>query len=357
MRYIVLKSETDWDGWRRAARALILAGAEPRTLTRSVGGETESVPEASGTFHVQGRWCRWPSRDPGAGAGAVRSALQPGLAIQCGGKAAGGRDDPDLALVRRMALAVRADAHRMRTPVRFLPVGRRPPVLSAGSSRPFRAAGQRLLIARRYPDPAWSIVTPTGRRTGTAHAAVGPDSAMRRTMRPCRRGGRCIANSCWTRLCRRFRCRRPRRWTRSLARLTGPRWVRWFFGTDADPAFSRSAKEALGAIVSRYMSRHPDRVRRRAGGRGGDVRGGTTGGSGGHDRPALCRARRPNDGPCDGGGRDRPSHSVCHQRGETLQVYAARAAADPQTPEVPEIHACGFWLDVERGHVRPRCWC
>jgi uracil-DNA glycosylase len=25
-----------------------------------------------------------------------------------------------------------------------------------------------------------------------------------------------------------------------------------------------------------------------------------------------------------------------------------------QTPEVPEIQACGFWLDVERTHVRPR---
>ena len=23
-----------------------------------------------------------------------------------------------------------------------------------------------------------------------------------------------------------------------------------------------------------------------------------------------------------------------------------------QTPEVPEIHACGFWLDVQRGHIR-----
>ncbi len=25
-----------------------------------------------------------------------------------------------------------------------------------------------------------------------------------------------------------------------------------------------------------------------------------------------------------------------------------------QTPEVPEIQACGFWLDVERAHVRPQ---
>ena len=27
-----------------------------------------------------------------------------------------------------------------------------------------------------------------------------------------------------------------------------------------------------------------------------------------------------------------------------------------QTPEVPEIQACGFWLDVERAHIRPACW-
>ena len=25
-----------------------------------------------------------------------------------------------------------------------------------------------------------------------------------------------------------------------------------------------------------------------------------------------------------------------------------------QTPEVPEIHSCSFWLDVERAHLRPR---
>ena len=31
MRQIVLKSETDWEGWRQAARALVLAGIPPRT--------------------------------------------------------------------------------------------------------------------------------------------------------------------------------------------------------------------------------------------------------------------------------------------------------------------------------------
>src|ERR1700684_2861371 len=57
MRRIVLKSETDWDGWRQAARALIQAGVEPETLTWSVGtlpagSETDQLPKASGTFHV-----------------------------------------------------------------------------------------------------------------------------------------------------------------------------------------------------------------------------------------------------------------------------------------------------------------
>ena len=95
MRHIVLKNETDWDGWRRAARALIHAGAEPQTLTWSVGGETErpaggvwDVPRAAGAG-IAGL-----GGDPGAGAGAVRAALQPGLAGQCGRKAAGGRQRP-----------------------------------------------------------------------------------------------------------------------------------------------------------------------------------------------------------------------------------------------------------------------
>lgn len=39
MQRIVLKSETDWEGWRQAARALVLTGVEPDKLTWVVGKE------------------------------------------------------------------------------------------------------------------------------------------------------------------------------------------------------------------------------------------------------------------------------------------------------------------------------
>ena len=123
MRHIVLKNETDWDGWRRAARALIHAGAEPRTLTWSVGGETEHLPEASGTFHVPRALVSLASiaiqaREPD------RFGLLYSLVwrVNAGEKLLEDDSDPDLSLARRMALAVRADAHRMRTSIRFLPV-------------------------------------------------------------------------------------------------------------------------------------------------------------------------------------------------------------------------------------------
>ena len=52
MRPIVLDNETDWEGWRRATRALVLTGADPESLTWSVGTEPTPLPDASGTFHV-----------------------------------------------------------------------------------------------------------------------------------------------------------------------------------------------------------------------------------------------------------------------------------------------------------------
>ena len=52
MQRIVLKSETDWEGWRQAARALVLTGVEPDKLTWVVGKEREALPDASGSFHV-----------------------------------------------------------------------------------------------------------------------------------------------------------------------------------------------------------------------------------------------------------------------------------------------------------------
>src|SRR5579871_3253956 len=55
MRRIVLSSETDWAGWRLAARALVLAGIQPEALTWSIGGEPAALPDAAGGFQVP-RW-------------------------------------------------------------------------------------------------------------------------------------------------------------------------------------------------------------------------------------------------------------------------------------------------------------
>lgn len=58
MRSVVLAHETDWDGWRRATRALVLAGECPERIVWSVRAaddllaEPMALPEAAGTFNV-----------------------------------------------------------------------------------------------------------------------------------------------------------------------------------------------------------------------------------------------------------------------------------------------------------------
>ena len=166
MRHIVLSNETDWDGWRRAARALIHTGAEPRTLTWSVGGETEHLPETSGTFHVPRALVSLASiaiqaREP------ERFGLLYSLVwrVNAGEKLLEDESDPDLSLARRMALAVRADAHRMRTAIRFLPVAEedgRTRFVGWFEPAHFVLQANAQLIARRHPELVWSIVTPDG---------------------------------------------------------------------------------------------------------------------------------------------------------------------------------------------------
>ena len=137
MRRIVLRSETDWEGWRQATRSLVLAGIEPETVTWSVGGESEPLPDATGGFHVPRALVSLASL-----AIQAREADRFGLLyslvwrINAGEKLLEDDTDPDLSLVRRMALSVRADAHRMRTNMRFLAVPEDGgPATSAGSNR------------------------------------------------------------------------------------------------------------------------------------------------------------------------------------------------------------------------------
>jgi len=165
MRQIALKNETDWDGWRQAARRLVQAGVEPEAVVWSVGGEMEPLPEASGSFNLPRALVSLASvaiqaREP------ERFGLLYSLVwrVNAGEKLLDDDGDPDLALARRLALSVRADAHRMRTNIRFLPVEDGGETRYLGWYVPghFVVPANAQLVARRFPGLVFSIITPDG---------------------------------------------------------------------------------------------------------------------------------------------------------------------------------------------------
>ena len=128
-------------------------------LRWSVGGTPEPLPDATGTFNVP--------RALVSLASVAIQAREPerfGLLYNLVWRAHGGEavldspDDPDLKLARRMALSVRADAHRMRTHLRFLPAGDH--LLGWYSPAHYVLEANAQLIVRRFPDRPLSIVTP-----------------------------------------------------------------------------------------------------------------------------------------------------------------------------------------------------
>src|SRR5271165_578445 len=128
MPRIVLARETDWDGWRTATRAHVLAGTPPETLSWSVGAPAEPapetpVPQGTGSFGVPRALVALAAqtiqaRDPARFDLLYRLVWR----AQAGEPVLEQRDDPELTRARRLALGVRAEAHRMRTHLRFLPL-------------------------------------------------------------------------------------------------------------------------------------------------------------------------------------------------------------------------------------------
>ncbi len=159
MPEVVLNSETDWTGWRAATRALVLAGVEPREVFWAVGGVPVALPDSRGSFAV--------SRSLVALAGQAIQAREPerfGLLYSLVWRAHAGEavlddpDDPDVRLARRLALAVRAEAHRMRTHLRFLPMGDR--LLGWYAPAHYVLEANAQLLARRFPAEPFSVITP-----------------------------------------------------------------------------------------------------------------------------------------------------------------------------------------------------
>ena len=168
MREVVLRGETDWDGWRTAARALVLDGVPPEALRWRVGEGPAALPEARpGGFALPRALVALAAqaiqaRDPERFALLYRLVWR----VHAGEPVLEDRGDPDLPRARRLAFAVRAAAHRMRAELRFAPVA--DGVAEAGGTRflgwyapaQFVLEANALLLARCFPALSVSILTP-----------------------------------------------------------------------------------------------------------------------------------------------------------------------------------------------------
>jgi DNA polymerase len=172
MHLIILDSETDFDGWRKAARALALHDVAPSDITWAGQGrmppglsEPAVLPpiETESTFNVPANFLALAHvailhRD------GERFALLYRLLwrLRIDRDLLDARTDPDVAEATAMAGAVHRDAQRMRDVVRFREIGREQKAHYAAWFEPehhiveFTAP----FFARRYADMPWSILTP-----------------------------------------------------------------------------------------------------------------------------------------------------------------------------------------------------
>ena len=358
MRRIVLRSETDWDGWRQATRALVQAGAEPGTLTWAVSGDASPLPDAAGTFQVPRALMALASiaiqaREP------ERFGLLYSLVwrIGAGEKVLKDDTDPDLALVRRMALAVRADAHRMRTGLRYLPVAEDGGVRYLGWFEPahFVLPANARLLARRYPKLRLSIVTPDGSAhwdgasllfgDGLRHAA--DDEALQAWWDAHRDMVLDHASADVSVPEAEALDEAPRSPDRPAI---GP----VVLNEGADPDLRQAAREAgscrrcplYGPATQTVFGEGPAGARAMFVGEQPGDQEDTIG------RPFVGPAGQLMDQAMEEAGIDRRMVYVTNAVKHFKFVARGRRRIH-QTPEVPEIQACGFWLDVERTRIRP----
>ena len=168
MRRVVLANETDWEGWRKATRSLVLAGVAPdqvRWAVRSHDEDSDPLQEEAGSFGI--------SRALVSLAALAIQAREPerfGLLYRLVWRTNAGERvmersaDTDLRRAQGLAFAVRAEAHKMRTLVRFLPVveGNHTRYLGWYEPAHFVLEANAQLMARRFTDQTFSVLTPDG---------------------------------------------------------------------------------------------------------------------------------------------------------------------------------------------------
>ena len=172
MHTIVLEHETDFDGWRQAARALVLDGVTPENVMWSIKGDEglfapverpSGAPSSTETFSVSARFVELAKiailhRDR------ERFAMLYHLLwrLRCNHDLLDVAKDPDVSRIAAMAKAVRRDEHKMHAFVRFREIGRERDAHYVAWFEPEHHIVELAapFFARRFADMPWSILTP-----------------------------------------------------------------------------------------------------------------------------------------------------------------------------------------------------
>ena len=170
MRRIVLANETDWEGWRKATRSLVLAGVAPEDVrwsvrSHDVDGDGDPLQDETGSFGVSRALIALASlaiqaRDHDRFELLYRLVWR----ANAGERVLEKSSDPEVRRAQGLAFVVRAEAHKMRTLLRYLPMpeGNHTRYLGWYEPAHFVLEANAQLIARRFPDLAFSILTPDG---------------------------------------------------------------------------------------------------------------------------------------------------------------------------------------------------
>jgi DNA polymerase len=177
MHLITLNSETDFDGWRKAARTLVLNEIKPSDLTWTVRGNAPEwpVPPATdqplqtpqgnfhGSFNISAKFVELAQaailhRDP------LRFALLYRLVwrLRSHHDLLNAATDPDVAQAIAMAKAVHRDRQKMQALVRFREIGREQNSHYLAWFEPEHHIVEMTapFFASRFADMPWSILTP-----------------------------------------------------------------------------------------------------------------------------------------------------------------------------------------------------
>ncbi|MEH2588567.1 UdgX family uracil-DNA binding protein [Bradyrhizobium sp. AZCC 1721] len=171
MHHIILDSQTDFDGWRKAARALALNDVKPSDVSWRVADDAPELfaPTAppleppQGTFNVPARFVELAEvailhRNPERFALLYRLLWR----LRTHHDLLELTTDPDVAEITAMAKAVRRDEHRMHVLVHFREIGREQKSHFVAWFEPEHHIVELAapFFARRFADMPWSILTP-----------------------------------------------------------------------------------------------------------------------------------------------------------------------------------------------------